>query len=87
MHVLLYNILSKNIQNMEIFLGEVSMKKTRIKILTYFAILLMLISVVQMPVMAVTKENTIILQKAEKDFIIYYNEICNNEFKFAFSAN
>ena len=41
----------------------------------------------QLPVKAVTEENTIIIQKSEKDFIIYYKDICNNQFNFAFSTN
>ena len=41
----------------------------------------------QLPVKAVTEENTIIIQKSEKDFIIYFKDICNNQFNFAFSTN
>lgn len=37
----------------------------------------------QLPVMADTKDN-VILEKAE-GYLIYYKDICNNEFEFAFS--
>lgn len=63
------------------------MEKKNTLMLTFFAILFMLTLFIQMPVKAVTNENMTILQKAEKEFIIYYNEICNNEFNFAFSVN
>ena len=37
----------------------------------------------QLPVMANTKDN-VILEKAE-GYLIYYKDICNNEFELAFS--
>ena len=42
---------------------------------------------IQLPVKAVTEDNKIIIQKSEKDFIIYFKDICNNQFNFAFSIN
>ena len=44
------------------------------------------IVVLQMPVMATTKDN-LILKKADESYLIYYETICKEEFEFAFSNN
>lgn len=60
------------------------MKSSTIKTIASAIIMLMLLSIIQMPSLASTKEN-VILKKADEEFIIYYKDICNNEFQFAFS--
>lgn len=50
-------------------------------------VFIMSIVLIQLPVKAVTEDNKIIIQKSEKDFIIYYKEFCNNQFNFAFSTD
>ena len=60
------------------------MKKLKqTKLLALTIIVLMLAAIFQLPVMADTKDN-VILEKAE-GYLIYYKDICNNEFEFAFS--
>lgn len=60
------------------------MKKLKqTKLLALTIIVLMLAAIFQLPVMADTKDN-VILKKAE-GYLIYYKDICNNEFEFAFS--
>ena len=61
------------------------MKKILYNIMAVFTIMLILL--IQLPVKANTNENKIILQKEEKEFIIYYKNICNKPFNFAFSTN
>jgi len=63
------------------------MKNTTIKIIASFITMLMLLSIISVPVMAETDVENIVLKKAEKEFIIYYKNICNNEFQFAFSTD
>lgn len=63
------------------------MKKSLIKIIAFVFMVVMLLSMIQVPVLASAEENRIILQKAEKEFIIYYKDMVNDEFNFAFSAN
>lgn len=63
------------------------MKSSTIKIVAFFITMLMLLSIIQLPVQANTDEENIILKKAENEFIIYYKDICNNEFQFAFSKD
>ncbi len=53
------------------------------KILALIVLVLMLATIFQLPVMAETKDN-VILEKAD-GYLIYYKDICNNEFEFAFS--
>ena len=60
------------------------MKKILFNIITI--VFVMSIVLIQLPVKAATEDNIIIIQKAEKDFIIYYKNICNNQFNFAFSS-
>lgn len=67
------------------------MKKSTIKFLAFGIIILMLLSLVQLPIMAATKNETavskIILKKAENAYMIYYKDICNEEFEFAFATS
>ena len=63
------------------------MKKITLKVLTFLLLIFMLVSLIPTSVKAVTNDKRIIIQKEEKDFLIYYKEICNNEFNFAFSIN
>lgn len=58
-------------------------KLKQTKLLALTIIVLMLAAIFQLPVMADTKDN-VILEKAE-GYLIYYKDICNNEFEFAFS--
>ena len=46
----------------------------------------MLTTILQAPVMAATKEK-VILKKEDKKFLIYYEDICEEEFEFAYSTN
>lgn len=67
------------------------MKKSTIKFLAFGIIILMLLSIIQLPIMAATENETvvskIILKKAENAYIIYYKDICNTEFEFAFATS
>lgn len=67
------------------------MKNSTSKILTFGILILMLLSIIQMPVMAATENETtvskIILKKAENAYMIYYQDICNTEFEFAFATS
>ena len=63
------------------------MKGSRNKFIAFGIILLMLVSIIQLPIMANTDDESIILKKSEKEFLLYYKEICNREFEFAFSSN
>lgn len=67
------------------------MRKSTIKFLAFGIIILMLLSLVQLPVMAATENETtvskIILKKAENAYMIYYKDICNAEFEFAFATS
>ena len=49
------------------------------------AILALVILMMAMPVFAVTNEKLIIVEKSEKEYMIYIDEISNNQFQFAFS--
>lgn len=62
------------------------MKSSTIKIIASIITMLMLLSIISMPVMAETDAENIILKKAEKEFMIYYKDFCNDEFQFAFST-
>lgn len=62
------------------------MKKSTKKLVAFSILVLMLLSIFSLPVKAVTNEK-IVLKKADKEFLIYYKDICNEEFEFAFSAN
>lgn len=63
------------------------MKKLKFTKLVAFAILtLMLSTIFQLPAMAATKEK-VILKKEDKKFLIYYEDICEKEFEFAYSTN
>ncbi len=46
----------------------------------------MLLSILTVPVKAETYEK-VVLKKADKEFLIYYKDICNDEFEFAFSVD
>lgn len=62
------------------------MKNSKIKLVALLSLVLMLLSIFTMPVQAATNEK-IILKKANDEFLIYYKEICNEEFEFAFSLD
>lgn len=62
------------------------MKKSKIKLVAFGILVLMLLSIFTMPVKADSYEK-IILKKADKEFLIYYKDICNEEFEFAFSLD
>ena len=63
------------------------MKSSTVKIIAFLLTVLMLLLMIQMPIQANTEEKNIILKKANDEFIIYYENICNNEFQFAFSKD
>lgn len=63
------------------------MKKSIVKFTALIIMILMIISIIQLPIMATTKEESLILKKSEKQFIIYYKDTCNNEFQFAISQD
>ena len=62
------------------------MKNSKIKLVALLSLVLMLLSIFTMPAQAGTNEK-IILKKANDEFLIYYKEICNEEFEFAFSLD
>ena len=61
------------------------MKKILLNIVTI--VFIMSILLIQLPVKAATEDDIIVIQKSEKEFIIYYKDICKNQFNFAFSTN
>lgn len=61
------------------------MKNSIIKIAAFGIIMMMLLSIIQLQAFANTDEENIILKKADKEFIIYQKDLCNEEFQFAFS--
>lgn len=64
------------------------MKGSKIKFVVFGIIMLVLLSIIQLPTMASTNtEESIVLKKSDKEFLLYYKNICNNEFEFAFSQN
>lgn len=63
------------------------MKNLKNKFIAFGIIMLVLLSIVQFPIMANTEKESIILKKSEKEFLLYYKDICNQEFEFAFSQN
>ena len=62
------------------------MKKSTIKLVAFGMLVLMLLSIFTVPVKAETYEK-VVLKKADKEFLIYYKDICNDEFEFAFSLD
>ena len=62
------------------------MKKSTIKLVAFGMLVLMLLSIFTVPVKAETYEK-VVLKKANKEFLIYYKDICNDEFEFAFSLD
>ena len=62
------------------------MKKSTIKLVAFGMLVLMLLSIFTVPVQAETYEK-VVLKKADKEFLIYYKDICNDEFEFAFSLD
>ena len=62
------------------------MKKSTIKLVAFGMLVLMLLSIFTVPVKAETYEK-VVLKKANKEFLIYYKDICNDEFEFAFSVD
>ena len=62
------------------------MKKTTIKLVAFVMLVLMLLSIFTVPVKAENYEK-VVLKKSDKEFLIYYKEICNDEFEFAFSLD
>ncbi|MGN1327314.1 MAG: hypothetical protein ACI4VQ_04500 [Clostridia bacterium] len=61
------------------------MKTSTNKIIATGIIMLVLLSIFQLPLMATSDDGVIVLKKADKEFIIYDKENCDNEFEFAFS--
>lgn len=62
------------------------MKKSKIKFIAFGIIMLVLLSIIQLPTMASTNtEGSVVLKKSDKEFLLYYKNISNNEFEFAFS--
>lgn len=62
------------------------MKKSTTKMVAFGILILMLLSIFTVPVKAATYEK-VVLEKADGSFLIYYKDICNEEFEFAFSSN
>ena len=62
------------------------MKKSTIKLVAFGMLVLMLLSIFTVSVKAETYEK-VVLKKANKEFLIYYKDICNDEFEFAFSVD
>ena len=57
------------------------------KIVSIMCLILSLLLFFQLPVLATNSEDKIIIQKTEEKYLIYYKDICNDEFNFAFSKN
>ena len=62
------------------------MKEISKKIVSVMCIILSILFFVQLPVLANTNDQ-LIIQKTEEDFIIYYKDICNDLFNFAYSTD
>ena len=62
------------------------MKKSTIKLVAFVMLVSMLLSILTVPVKAETYEK-VVLKKADKEFLIYYKDICNDEFEFAFTLD
>lgn len=60
------------------------MKKIPMKLMVVGIIALIFFAIIQKPVKA-NETGNIILKKSEKEFLIYYENVCNEEFEFAFS--
>ena len=63
------------------------MKNQPLKIAAILIISLILLLTLNSIVKATGNKENIILKKAENEFIVYFEEICNNEFQFALSTN
>ena len=63
------------------------MKNQTIKMITILSIFSILLLALSSIVKADSNKESIILKKAENEFIVYYEEICNNEFQFALYTN
>ena len=63
------------------------MKNQTLKMVTILSIFSILLIALSSIVKAESDKESIILKKAENEFIVYYEEICNNEFQFALSTN
>lgn len=57
------------------------------KVVSIMCLILSILLIFQLPVLATNTEDKIIIQKTEEKYLIYYKDICNNEFNFAFSKN
>ena len=57
------------------------------KIVSIMCLILLVLLIFQLPVLATNSEDKIIIQKTEEKFLIYYKDICNDEFNFAFSKD
>ena len=65
------------------FFGGRKMKKSTIKIVAFVIIMLMLFGSMVMPVKASTEYESIILKTGEGEYIVYYGDVCEEEFQFA----
>lgn len=66
------------------------MKKITSKTVALLSTILMLFLIFSVPVMAegtVDTDNKVILKKSDTEYLIYYKDLCNEEFEFAFSTN
>lgn len=63
------------------------MRSATIKLIACIMVIVMLLLVTGMPVKANTNEENIILKKGEQEFLIYYKDICKQEFQFAISID
>ena len=63
------------------------MKNQPLKIAAILIISLILLLTLNSIVKATGNKENIILKKAENEFIVYFEEICNNEFQFALNTN
>ena len=61
------------------------MKSSTIKFLILGITMVMFFSVMTMPVNAESEYENVILKKADNEFMVYYNDICNDIFQFAIS--
>lgn len=61
------------------------MEKKLKKITTFSLLLVILIASIALPVSAATNDS-IVLKKADKEFLIYYKELCQKEFQFAITT-
>ena len=63
------------------------MKNSTIKSIALINMILMLLLILCVPVMAAETQEKIILKKSEKEYLVYYKDMCDENFEFAFATD